>query len=194
MGARQWTKNLRKDQRGFTLPELLVTIAIMGILLAIAIIIWLGLLEQRRVDAAANQFAADMRLAHSKATNQLSEWRLILVPDRADQSAGADYYMVKPSSNECIQRFFPANVKIEDHNPALNDTPAIVPPTCPSPAPTVTRKIEFNSNGTLAFRLGPSGSICVTVDNDPKLRVTGIAATSATSIEDRSGESCAPPP
>ncbi len=35
----------RKDERGFTLPEVLTTITILGILLAIGIIIWLGLFE-----------------------------------------------------------------------------------------------------------------------------------------------------
>ncbi|MBA3617921.1 MAG: prepilin-type N-terminal cleavage/methylation domain-containing protein, partial [Rubrobacteraceae bacterium] len=61
----QRPNGLWKDERGFTLPELMTTIAILGILIAIAIIIWLGILERRRVDAAANQLAADMRLAHT---------------------------------------------------------------------------------------------------------------------------------
>jgi len=35
----QWSNGLRKDERGFTLPELMTAIAILGILIAIAIII-----------------------------------------------------------------------------------------------------------------------------------------------------------
>ena len=58
---------LRRDERGFTLPELLTTIAILGILLAIAVVIWLNIVEARRVDAAANQLASDLRLVHSQA-------------------------------------------------------------------------------------------------------------------------------
>jgi prepilin-type N-terminal cleavage/methylation domain-containing protein len=49
-----WSKlaDARKDERGFTLPEVLATIAILGILIAIAVIIFLALLERWRVDAA----------------------------------------------------------------------------------------------------------------------------------------------
>jgi prepilin-type N-terminal cleavage/methylation domain-containing protein len=75
----------RGDQRGYTLPEVLIVIAIVGILIAIAIIIWLGILERRRVDAAANQLATDLRLANTSATNQLTDWRVVLVPEQAGE-------------------------------------------------------------------------------------------------------------
>jgi Tfp pilus assembly protein FimT len=55
------------------LPEALIVVAIIGILIAIVIIIWLGILERRRVDAAAKQLAADLRLANTSATNQLTD-------------------------------------------------------------------------------------------------------------------------
>ncbi len=82
---------LGRDQHGFTLPEVLTAIAILGILIAIAIIIWLGILERRRVDAAAAQLAADLRLAHTSATNQFTDWRVVLVPEKADEDEGPDY-------------------------------------------------------------------------------------------------------
>ena len=84
-----------REERGFTMPELMAAIAILGILIAIAVIIWLGILEQRRVDAATNQLVSDLRLAHNSATNQLTDWRVVLEPEKSDEDEGADYHMVK---------------------------------------------------------------------------------------------------
>ncbi len=194
----------RGDQGGFTLPELLITIAILGILVAIAVIIWLGLLERRRVDAAANQLAADLRLANTNATNQLTDWRVVLVPEQAGDDGSPDYYLVKlaqpydpeiPGSSPIVDpntpptpRFFPANVKVRDHNSGLRDNPAN-PAGLISSAPLQTRTLEFNADGTMAFKSGPNGSVCVTIDGDPQRRVTAVSATSRVKIKEAYNES-----
>lgn len=64
----------RDGEQGFTLPEVLITIVIMGILFGIATSSWFGVVEGRAVDSATNQVAADLRLAHTRATNQLVDW------------------------------------------------------------------------------------------------------------------------
>ena len=192
------------NERGFTLPEVLTVIAILGILIAIAIIIWLGILERRRVAAAANQLAADFRLANVSATNQLTDWRVVLVPEQAGENDSPDYYLVKlaqpydpnvPGASPIIDpntpptpRFFPANVKVRDHDSNLNDTP-VNPAGLVSPAPSQTRTLEFNSNGTMAFKSGPNGSVCITIDGEPQRRVTSISATSRVKIKDAYNES-----
>jgi prepilin-type N-terminal cleavage/methylation domain-containing protein len=194
----------RGDQRGFTLPEVVTVIAIMGILIAIAVIIWLGLLERRRVDAAANQLAADLRLANTNATNQLTDWRVVLVPEQAGDDGSPDYYLVKlaqsydskvPGSSPIADpdtpptpRFFPANVKVRDHNSDLKDNPAY-PAGLISSAPPQTRTLEFNADGTMAFKSGPNGSVCVTIDGNPQRRVTSVSATSRVKIKEAYNES-----
>jgi prepilin-type N-terminal cleavage/methylation domain-containing protein len=74
-----------EDERGFSLIEVMVTIIIMGILSAIAIPTWFHVIESRRVDTATNQLAADLRQAHTTATNRL-------VPQVVNLSAGSSSY------------------------------------------------------------------------------------------------------
>ncbi len=176
------------SERGVTLPELLATIAIMGILLAIGIIIFLGLLERWRVDAATNQLKADLRLAHTNATNQLTDWRVVLVPEREGEDEGPDYHLVRlaapyPASGtppvvaEDRPRTFPANVKILNIRGTLDTGAPGGWAVLPSRVGR-TRTVEFNTDGAARFYGGVSGSTCVTVDRDPENRVIVLAATS----------------
>ncbi|CAN5670956.1 hypothetical protein BH24ACT21_BH24ACT21_10340 [soil metagenome] len=191
MGIR-WGR-LRYEERGFTLPEALMTIAILGIIVAIAVYIWLGILEQRRVDAATNQLVSDLRLAHSSATNQLTDWRVVLDPEETDEDEGPDYHLVKleapypatepPEEEQETLRTFPGNVKIVniagelDEDPHNNDWDV-------SPSDlNETRTLEFNTDGTMRFYQAVSGSTCVTVDGDPENRVTVLAATSRVKVK-----------
>src|SRR5215204_2460821 len=61
-----------KDERGFTLVEVIITIILMGIVFAIASSMWFGAIESRRVDSATNQLVADLRRAHTRAINRLA--------------------------------------------------------------------------------------------------------------------------
>jgi prepilin-type N-terminal cleavage/methylation domain-containing protein len=81
-----------RSERGFTLPELMVVIALMGIMLAIATSSWFDVVESRRVDSSTNQMVSDLRLAHTRATNRLESWRL-------QWSSGSASYQIGPGTS-----------------------------------------------------------------------------------------------
>ena len=89
---------LMAGERGFTLPEMTIVIVIMGIVLAISSASWFGAIESRRVDSATNQLVSDLRLAHGKATNRLTEHYVVYAPNNTVSCSGsaADYCLVKP--------------------------------------------------------------------------------------------------
>ena len=167
----------------------------MGILIAIGIIIWLRILEQRRVDAATNQLAADLRFAHTNASNQLTDWRVVLVPNRGEDNK-PDYYLVKlatpysdeypakPTAGRIIPRTFPANVEImvqtNKSDKPIQDNAAQTYFLSPDPSIVeATRTLEFNSDGAMTGYGGsPSGTVRVTIDEDPQGSIRYLAATS----------------
>lgn len=161
-----------RDERGFTLPEVLTTIAILGILLAIAMVMWNSVIEARRVDAAANQLASDMRLAHTRATNQLTDWRLkVNTGSRKYELQRLDSVDGEEVEAETIDKLLPEGTKV------LSTTAG------PS------SYMEFNSDGTVAAPVGPSGNVEVSAtDDEPCQKITFISATSRIKL----GEECDP--
>ena len=77
-----------QGERGFTLPEVMIVIVLMGIVFAIASSSWFGMVESRRVDSATNQMVSELRLAHTSATNRLTNWRVELDPNTGNYRRG----------------------------------------------------------------------------------------------------------
>lgn len=189
------------SERGFTVTELLVGISIFGILITIAVVILFGILEQRRVDAAAKQFASDLRLAHTSASNQLTDWRVVFMPDGTrlegcSDGGGVDYCLVKlvspygigsayPAVAGLAPRELPEGTRIESASFSLDcsagDANAAVPPSeC-----GITKTVEFSSNGTArTLRPGFSGAVIISsADGEPLRRVSYRTPTSRVRIE-----------
>jgi prepilin-type N-terminal cleavage/methylation domain-containing protein len=130
-----------KDERGFTLFEVMITVVIMGIVFAIASSTWFRVAESRRVDSATNQVVADLRLAHTQATNRLTDSSFV-VP-----SADSSIYEIGP----------PGELETRD----LPDDDQGTPKTKILAATTIT----FHSDGSAT--IDPAGDITVAaIDED----------------------------
>lgn len=190
----------------------MVTILVMGILTAIGVVSWLSLLEERRVESAANQVAADLRLAHSRATNQLTDWRIVFVGSNPGESVNtvncggtqADYCMVK--LKEVYETGSPAPVVVQT---IVRDLPegTIITPYAPLPDPRTTvaldpnysasnpqtvspsignqtMTVEANSDGTVRHLSGLAGRFRVTsLDGDSSREVYFTSATARVRVE-----------
>jgi prepilin-type N-terminal cleavage/methylation domain-containing protein len=98
-----------QNERGFTLIELMIPIIIMMILVSVAVPIWLGAVESRKVDSATNRMVADLRRAHTNATNRLQNWKVDLRPAGG---TAADYRM-GPCVNPCTAPLPPPSLSLE---------------------------------------------------------------------------------
>jgi prepilin-type N-terminal cleavage/methylation domain-containing protein len=176
-----------EDEGGYSLPEVLTAVAIMSIILVIGVIVLLALLERWRVEAAADQFAADLRLAHTRATQQLTDWRVVFMDDGTPLSgcSSADYCLVKlnlpygagdpaPALDDAVGpavRELPDGTRIKevtfDPDCSHGDRNAAIPPSyCGSAQDRVTRTLEFNPNGTVrTLRPGQSGTVVISSDD-----------------------------
>ena len=79
------------------MPEALIVLVIIGVLAAIAVPTWQNLTRERQLDSAANQLAADLRLASTRAGNQLTDYTVVL-------PANSTTYQVGPSSRSLPER------------------------------------------------------------------------------------------
>lgn len=159
----------------------LITVAILSIFATIAVIILFALLERWRVNAAIEQLASDMRLAHARATNGLTDWRVVMT------TGSPDYSLVKlqapyengsefvPAAVETVERSLPRGTMLFSSTASSAAT---------GPDGGARFFVEFNSDGTAYVVSGPNGNVVVaSEDRDPRRRLTYFSATSRVRVD-----------
>lgn len=70
MGLQRFFSSLNRNDRGFTLTELIVTMTIIGIALSLAAFSFTGFTNRNRANVAASELAAVLNLARSEAVTR----------------------------------------------------------------------------------------------------------------------------
>jgi prepilin-type N-terminal cleavage/methylation domain-containing protein len=87
-------RSLKQSVAGFTLIEMIVVVAFIGILMAIAAPSWLGFLNRQRLNTAQSEIVTAMREAQANAKRQKRNWEVCF-----QDKDGKVRWAVRPSPN-----------------------------------------------------------------------------------------------
>ena len=186
------TARCTRDQQGFTLSEVLVTIVIIGIVLAITTASWQNLTNGKRALSAVNQLTADMRLAHTNATNQLAEWRFLYKTDGSSFScaavADADYCLIKissgatPTVTQSVPRDLPEGTRISGTTLTADSSLALL--GFGSGFSSIRFKADGSAEASSPLGSGTTPRVMVSANSGSPRSVEVIPATSRVKVLD----------
>lgn len=133
------------NKRGYTLTELMVTVAIIGIVAAIGVPSYLSYLPHLRLNGAVRDLMSDFRLARSLAVGQSQNHYITFDKD-------SDWYEIRRSSDGTVVR-----QRVDYRNPSQGRIGIDLLSILDKNNNPVT-EIEFDSNGTASIGKGTANS------------------------------------
>jgi prepilin-type N-terminal cleavage/methylation domain-containing protein len=131
-----------RNNRGFTLTELLVVITIIGIITAIAVPNCLAYLARLRLKTCYREMAAIFQFARTQALCDDGAWRVSF------DSAAGRYCLLDGSEtvSQTVELDHQPGISFGSNNPAPIDANHVAPP--PDGVTYVGNKVKFNTDGT----------------------------------------------
>jgi len=106
----QSLRNLSRDRSGFTLLEIMIVMALVGVLLAATIPNFSKIIPEMKVDKAASKLAADLRMAQQRAISDM-----VIVRFRPEVNGERYYAQVKKQDEDITDRWsFDSNWYLND--------------------------------------------------------------------------------
>lgn len=137
------------NKRGYTLTELMVTVAIIGIVAAIGVPSYLSYLPHLRLNSAARDLISDLRLARSLAVGQNQKYYILF-------DATTEQYRIYRSSGDAPVR--PLVNYLDTTNPNYNYSGIRIDSVVDKNGTAITI-IEFDFNGTAFIGKGTLNSV-----------------------------------